>query len=371
MRRRTFGLVRKLPSGRWQASYWHPNYAKRVNGATTFGSKADANAWLAGEETTIRSGGTAVDARRGKVRFHEYSAQWLAERPLRDRTREVYASILRVDILPEFDRFPLATITTDRVRRWHSELVKSKPSMAPKAYRLLRTILTTAVEDGVLAENPCRVRGAATEHVDEREIPTLADVEKLLDAIEPRYRTAVLLAAFCGLRKSECFGLARRHVVLKGSYATVRIERGRGEASGKGLVFQDPKSDAGARVVALPERVKLDLSHHLRTYVGKGPDALLFTTERSGDVPRASSWKRIWGNARLDADVPDITFHDLRHLAGTLTALAGGTIKEIQARMGHATPDAAMIYQHVAKGRDGVLAAEIDRIVNSLAESQA
>jgi integrase len=47
-----------------------------------------------------------------------------------------------------------------------------------------------------------------------------------------------------------------------------------------------------------------------------------------------------------------------------LTALAGGTIKEIQARMGHATADAAMIYQHVAQGRDGLLAAEIDRIVS-------
>jgi hypothetical protein len=61
--------------------------------------------------------------------------------------------------------------------------------------------------------------------------------------------------------------------------------------------------------------------------------------------------------------VPEIRFHDLRHLAGTLTALAGGTIKEIQARLGHASPDAAMVYQHVAQGRDGVLAAEIDRII--------
>jgi integrase len=115
----------------------------------------------------------------------------------------------------------------------------------------------------------------------------------------------------------------------------------------------------------VPERVKQELAQHLRNYVGKQPDALLFATERSGDVPRSSSWKRIWGNAKHDAGVPDIAFHNLRHLAGTLTALAGGTIKEIQARMGHATADAAMIYQHVAQGRDGLLAAEIDRIVSA------
>ncbi len=90
---------------------------------------------------------------------------------------------------------------------------------------------------------------------------------------------------------------------------------------------------------------------------------MLFATERSGDVPRSSSWQRIWNEARAQAGLPDLRFHDLRHLAGTLTALAGGTIKEIQARLGHASPDAAMIYQHVAQGRDGVLATEIDRII--------
>jgi integrase len=59
----------------------------------------------------------------------------------------------------------------------------------------------------------------------------------------------------------------------------------------------------------------------------------------------------------------ELRYHDLRHLVGTPTALAGGTIKEIQARLGHASPDAAMVHQHVAQGRDGVLAAEIDRII--------
>ncbi|MFT7601434.1 MAG: integrase [Acidimicrobiales bacterium] len=56
-------------------------------------------------------------------------------------------------------------------------------------------------------------------------------------------------------------------------------------------------------------------------------------------------------------------FHDLRHLAGTLSAIAGGTLKEIQDRLGHASPDAAMVYQHVAEGRDEELASQIDRII--------
>jgi integrase len=334
-----------------------------VNGPTTFKTKADANVWLAREETIVRTGGTSVDPRRGRARFDAYASAWLGERPLRPRTREVYSSILRVDVLPEFGTLTLNGITADRVRKWHHQLAKTKPAMAPKAYRLLRTVLTTAVDDAVLSENPCRLRGASSERAAERRIPSLAEVEKLVACIERRYRAAVFLAAYCGLRRGECFGLARRHVIVDGGRAMVRVERTRGEVSGRRLVFQRPKTDAGARVVMLPDGVWAELEAHLAGFVPDDPEALLFATERSGDVPRASSWTRIWDHARTAAGVPELRFHDLRHLAGTLTALAGGTIKEIQARLGHASPDAAMRYHHVAQGRDGVLAAEIDRII--------
>lgn len=367
MSRRSFGYVRKLPSGKWHASYHHPQLGKRVSAPTTFNAKADASAWLSGEEAAFRSGRPVADPQRSRVRFGSFASEWLDERPLRDRTREVYASILRVDILPHFGDHQLSGITPDRVRKWHHALAKSKPAMAPKAYRLLRTILSTAVDDGVLAENPCRLRGAATEKAQERRIPTMGEVERIADVIEPRYRAAVLLAAYVGLRKGECFGLARRHVNLDPERPSVRVERTRGEVSGKGLVFSEPKTDAGTRTVALPARVRDELEEHLDRYVGASPDSLLFATDRSGDVPRASVWTRIWDSARIDVGLPELRFHDLRHLAGTLTALAGGTIKEIQSRLGHASPDAAMIYQHVAQGRDGVLASEIDRIITESA----
>ena len=365
MSRRSFGMVRRLPSGRWQANYHQPRLGKRVNAPMTFKAKSDATAWLASEETALRSGRPAVDPRQARERFTEYAERWLKERPLRDRTREVYASILRVDVLPDFGNSRLDGITPDAVRRWHHRLVRSKPTMAPKAYRLLRTILTTAVDDGVLSENPCRLRGAASERAPERRIPSVGEIQQLADSIEPRFRAAVLLAAYAGLRKGECFGLARRHVDLDAARPTVRVERTRSEVSGRGLVFQPPKTDAGSRVVVLPNRLRVELEAHLQNFVGPDGDSLLFATERSGDVPRASSWTRIWNSARHDAGVGELRFHDLRHLAGTLTALAGGTLKEIQARLGHASPEAAMIYQHVAQGRDSVVASEIDRIISA------
>jgi integrase len=334
-----------------------------VNGPTTWKRKADATAWLAAEETKLHSGVSPVDPRRSRITLGVYATQWLADRPLRDRTRNVYSSLLRVHILPEFETVALSGITTERVRAWHARLARAQPSMAPKAYRLLRTILTTGVEDGLLGENPCRVRGAGTERAAERRVPTVGEVQAVAAAIEDRYRVAVFLAAFCGLRRGEIFGLARRHLVLDGHHPVTVVERQRAELPGKGLVFTEPKTDASRRTVAVPRFLIAEIAAHLDRFVDDDPDALVVTGPNSKDTPRPSSWQPAWDRARRAAGVPTLRFHDLRHLAGTMSAQAGGTIKEIQARLGHATPDAAMHYQHVAEGRDEELADGIDRLI--------
>jgi hypothetical protein len=86
------------------------------------------------------------------------------------RSHEVYESALRVHILPAFEGSTVLWITQEQVRQWHGRLVKSQPGMAPKCYRILRAILGTAVGDGLLGENPCRIRGASQDRPEERRI---------------------------------------------------------------------------------------------------------------------------------------------------------------------------------------------------------
>ncbi|HET9731675.1 MAG TPA: hypothetical protein VFP54_03270 [Acidimicrobiales bacterium] len=52
--RRHFGSVRKLPSGRYQVSYWH-NVTRHV-APDTFPSKGDAQRWLSNIEADINRG---------------------------------------------------------------------------------------------------------------------------------------------------------------------------------------------------------------------------------------------------------------------------------------------------------------------------
>ncbi len=72
--------------------------------------------------------------------------------------------------------------------------------------------MNTAVRDGAIVKNPCQLAGAGTDRAKERPVASPAEVVALVEAITPRYRAAVLLAAWCGLRRGEVLGLRRDDV---------------------------------------------------------------------------------------------------------------------------------------------------------------
>ncbi len=108
-------------------------------------------------------------------------------------------------ILPTLGPVPLGRLTTAGIRAWHADLLTDGPgaSSVAKCYRLLRTILNTAVEDGLIVANPCANKGAGVEPTDERALPTLAQVYELAAAVQPQFRALVLLAAFGGMRPGD------------------------------------------------------------------------------------------------------------------------------------------------------------------------
>jgi integrase len=62
--------------------------------------------------------------------------------------------------------------------------------------------------------------------------------------------------------------------------------------------------------------------------------------------------------------MPELHFHDLRHVANTLTAASGASTKELMHRMGHASPEAALRSQHAARDRDAAIAAVLGTLID-------
>lgn len=318
--------------------------------------------------------GMLLDPKQGRVGFTAYANRWLETRlvkgrPLAPATLEGYRGLLRRNLTPYFHDIPLIQISPERVREWYGGVASTAgQSQAAKSYRLLRAILNTAVEEDLIARNPCRIRGAGNERSEERPIVDASFVVDLAEAIEPPLRAFVLLAGFAGLRTGEMLGLRRRDIDLLHRQVTVAVQAQ--QITGLGRVVRQPKSEAGSRTVALPRVLVETLEVHLATYVSPDGDAFVFVGPRGKPLLR-NALSRRWRAACAAVGAPaGYRIHDLRHHAATLAArMPGITTKELMARMGHSSSRAALIYQHATEERDHAVAGFIDDALDLASKS--
>ncbi|MGX7669109.1 tyrosine-type recombinase/integrase [Plantactinospora sp. DSM 117369] len=331
-------------------------------GPDTFDRKRDADLWLSAKEAEIARGDW-LDPEAGKVALLPYGEAWIRERPkLRPKTVVLYEGLLRLHIAPALGKLTLTEVTTPRLRKWRRELLDAGvgPVTVAKAYRLLRSILNTAVSDRLITKNPCQIPGAGQEKSPERPTATIEQVFTIAGAVPDRYRILVLLACFNSLRWGELAALARKHVDTDSG--TVLVERSVVELPTAELVFGPPKSDASVRVVTIPSICLPDVVRHLKDFTGKGPEALLFVGPKNGPL-RRSNFQDHWRKATAEAGIPDLHFHDLRHTGNTWAAETGATLRDLMDRMGHSTTRAALIYLHKTAGRDRKIADALSKLV--------
>jgi integrase len=363
--RRRFGKVRKLPSGRYQASYLDPDGVRRP-APETYRTKREAEQWLSVVEAELLRGQwTNPEDRRELLR--DFGNRWISERPgLRPRTLDLYRWTFKKHIEPFLGKAPLGEIDAARVRAWRARLLASGVSrtMTAKAYRLLRAILMTAVDDGVLTRNPCRITGAGSEPTPERPALTVTQVFDLAEKVPRRYTILVLVAAFGSLRWSEATALRRRDVSIKSG--VVRVERAQVERSSGELSVGPPKSRAGTRAVALPRPVVLLLATHLEDNVNQDPEALIFTGDKGAALRRSNFNRQAnWKDSVAAIGMPGLHFHDLRHTGNTMASDSGASLRDLMARMGHDSMQAALIYQHRSKGADRRIAAAMEALIEA------
>lgn len=356
--RRRFGRLRKLPSGRWQARYSLPD-GREVAAADTFTTKTGAERWLASIETDLARG-QWVDPAKGQGSLESYAELWMLSRPdLKVRTRELYAWLIEKYLVPQIGHVPLTKISPTVVRTWHANLVRTaKPTPTRQVYSLLRAMLNTAVTDELIARNPCTVRGAGVSRTAERTVATIAQVNALAEAVPPRYRMLILLAAWSGARWGELVALTRESLDLE--RGTLTIDKQYVELRDGTLLLDTPKTAAGVRTVHIPPHLIDELQAHLDDWTTPG-SPVIFPNSKDQPIRRAS-WRSVWLLARDKAGLPHFRFHDLRHTGNTLAAATGASTKELMARMGHASMRAALIYQHATTDRDAAIATALSEL---------
>ncbi|NDK90427.1 tyrosine-type recombinase/integrase [Gordonia desulfuricans] len=377
-RKRTWGIVDPQRSGKYRARYTHQG--ERFSAPTTFDTVDEADLWLSTQRVDISSGkwvhpdeaarraeAQAADAARRATTFGEYADKWVRERtnskgePIRPRTRKEYERMLNSEngFLTEWRATPLIEITPDAVRTWRTKhLDTGHLTATARSYDLMKSILKTAVEDGLIESNPCNVKGGSLTSTKKKVRPPADDeLEALIQAIDERYKALVVVAAAGGLRYGECLALTTDDVIIErdsaGEVDCVRLVVDDAVVEGAGIPREsgEVKTEAGVRGISIFGRDAQIIADHVANL---SPGVLLWT-DTQGRYVSQSSVNNAWWAARKEVGCTDVTFHSLRHYAGTRYAQSGATIAETMARLGHSSAKAAMRYQH-AGTRDDELA---------------
>ena len=235
----TWGKVRQLPSGRYQASYVL-NGVRYTSPDGTYTSKLDAQAWLAGERRKIELDEWVPFGQREDKKpkpepvklptVAEYARDWFARGSIRGSTRTKYERDLRLRVLPAFGKTKLDKVTRQDVALWWRAMTKNgRRRCHDSTYSTFRTMLAFAIDDGLIDVQPCQVKGAGRPSKKRPITPlTPAQVQAVADAmLHPQWRIGILLGAWCALRSGELRELRRKDISLgkDGKSGVVHVRR--------------------------------------------------------------------------------------------------------------------------------------------------
>lgn len=291
--RASFGSTRKLPSGRWQARYPDPA-GRPMTAPSTFATKREALDHIAGVRAD-RHRGTYRDHRAGLTPFGDYAREWIANGGTRGQfapKTKANNEALLAGLLQPFHARALSAISPSDVRTWYTRTRKElhdagrkraaaayararevaehrgdAPPPAPTAqtgesrlrqgYTLLRSILATAVRDGLIASNPCQIAGAGSVTHPERPLLTAEMLDTIVSAMPEQWTLPIRVMFGAHLRLGELVALQR------GDYAdgVLKVERQTTLVDGKPITTKTKTGNA--RAVALPPRIAAEVEAHL------------------------------------------------------------------------------------------------------------
>ena len=318
---------------RWQARHRDPSGVEK---SRTFTRKLDAQRWL-DEVTADLVTGRYVDPRAGRVTLRTFAQRWLETQTFDESTREAVESRLRVHILPVLGDVELRNLRPSTVQAWLRSREESAPSYVRVMLANLSAMLSAAVEDGLIASNPCASPSVKAPAIEKRRVVpwTVEQVQAIVDEHPERYRAVPVVAAGLGLRQGETFGLEvasvdflRRRVLIR---RQVKIL--------KGSPILAPPKGRREREVPLPDVVAVAISERMRLY--PAGDGLVFTSREGGLLNRNYYNRHVWKPALRAAGVEPTRengMHALRHHYASVLLEGGVSIRALADYLGHADP---------------------------------
>jgi len=298
----------------------------RVVASKTFKLKKDAKAWATRLEAD-RERMAALGSPDGARLFKDV-AEDLKKTPARDVSRD-----LRIDWwVARVGEQAIGRIEVADLRPLLDDYAKDHaPATTNRLRAACSSVFRYAHKQGWITANPARQLAHRTE--DNKRVRWLEPDERmrLLHACDvsgwPRLGLLVRFLLGTGCRLGEAMALRWCDVDL--------AER---------TAYLEHTKNGSARVLTLPAPVVAELKKHRAIGVG-----LVFGADpKPGQEQRPFTFRKHWNKARIEAGMPDLRLHDLRHDAASQLAMAGATLLEIGEVLGHRSEQTTKRYSHLS-----------------------
>ena len=303
--------------------------------------------------------------------------EWLItiKSTIRPKTHEQYTQIVQQHILPYLGEIKLKDLRPDNIQSLYNKKLKDGASERTVIliHSVLHRSLNLAVKWELLGRNPAdavtrpRIRRREMKTLDDTQVRSLIMVSK-----GTKYETLFWLAVNTGLREGELIGLKWSDLDWKTQ--KLQIQRQVQRTKDQGLMFCEPKSASGRRVVFLGKttiemlRKHFELQQIERQFAGAKwkENDLVFPTSVGTPMEPSNLLKHFKDYLKL-ANLPDIRFHDLRHTAASLMLLKGIHPKVVQERLGHSDIGITLnLYSHVLPGMQEDASEKLDELMSPI-----
>ena len=332
---------------------------------TIHGTKKDAQIELAKFVADVQNG-LVIEGK--SLKFSEFTEIWKRDygsKELAPSTYKRYCRMLETRILPYFGHFYINKIKPTDIMQFYdllsrdTQLVRKKSNNGKKTikplsgktilehHRLLRAMLHKAIYWQLIVSNPAervqppKAMKPKRRYYDDEQCKILLKNLTELGEEQIKYKVAIILTIFTGVRLGELMGLEWQDVDFK--TGIVSINRSSQYLADKGVFTKTPKTESSIREVAIPdfvvcllEEYKLWYDEQKSFYGELWTNSNKLFVQADGKPMHPSSISKWFVKYVGTIGLPVINFHGLRHTNASLLVAQNVDIAVVSARLGHA-----------------------------------
>ncbi len=275
---------------------------------------------------------------------------------VRISTYAEYRRIIDKYIIPGLGHYKLQRLTTHQVEVFYTQRIDEglSANYVKIMHAILHQALDHAVRNNLVIRNVCD--SAKLPRIPRHEIQALTQeqAQQLLEEAKGHTLEALLtLAVVTGMREGELLALRWSDIDLEKGY--LQIRRTVRRVFQRGLIESEPKTASSRRKIVLsPFLVEVLKQHRIRQLEARlqagsawKENNIVFCNPY-GEFRDPAAVIKAFKKLLVDAGLPVMRFHDLRHSAATLLLTMGVHAKVVQELLGHSSISITLnIYSHV------------------------